>query len=311
MSELTVLFSGTANPALTEAIARELALPLSVSQVERFPDGEVSVLLGESVRGKSVFIVQPTAPPVDAHLVELLAFIDACRRASAARITAVMPYAGYSRADRRGIRREPIMARVVAEVLQAVGVDHVITIDLHTPQIEGFYHVPVDSLTAVSTLCGALKNTLPADSVVVSPDGGRVPLATEYANRLGIPLIVLHKRRQSGSDTTVTHIVGDVRDRACLIVDDIIATGGTLDESIRALLDAGAKPEVTIAATHGLLIGQARQRLMQPAVREVVVTDTVPVAVDQWPRLRVVSVAGLLATAMRRILGAQSLRDLV
>lgn len=259
MTEEFALFTGTAHPALAASVARELGVLLAASTVNRFPDSEVSVRLDASVRGKEVFLVQPTAPPVDPHLVELLAFIDACRRGAAARITAVVPYFGYARADKRVANREPIMARMVADALQTTGVDHLVAVDLHTPQIEGFFHVPVDDLTAVPALCEAVASRLPDGAVVVSPDAGRVGLATAYANRLGAPVAVLHKRRESGSETRVTHLVGDVRDRPCLIVDDMIATGGTIMESVAALLEAGARPEITVGC-HARPVRRRRAR---------------------------------------------------
>jgi ribose-phosphate pyrophosphokinase len=297
------LFPGTANPELATAIARELDVPTGRCQVERFPDGELSVTLEETVRAREVFVVQPTSPPVNDHFVELLAFADACRRASAERVTAVIPYFGYARADRRSRPRQPIMASVVAELMQCGGVDHVITVDPHTPQMEGFFQIPVDALTAVPAVCDAVRERLGTalDSVtVVSPDAGRVPMATQYAQRLGLPLVVLHKRRESGTETAVTHLVGDVRDRTCLIVDDMIATGGTLVESIRALHEAGAREECYVAATHGLLLEGALGRLLDTGVRELFVTDTVARPEGEPKAVRVVSVAPLLAAAIRR-----------
>jgi ribose-phosphate pyrophosphokinase len=221
-----------------------------------------------------------------------------------------VPYFGYARADKRVGRRESIMARVVADVLETEGVDHLVAVDLHTPQIEGFFHIPVDYLTAVPVLAAVLAGHLLDGVVVVSPDAGRVALATAYANRLRAPVAVLHKRRESGAETHVTHLVGDVQDRPCLIVDDMISTGGTIVESVAALLDAGARPEITVAATHGLFVGTARERLRQPAIQEVYVTDTAPVAQDGRLPLHVVSVAPLLAAAIRRFLADGSLGDL-
>jgi ribose-phosphate pyrophosphokinase len=304
------IFAGTANPTLAAAIARELGVQVGACAVDRFPDGEVAVQLREPVRRKEVFLVQSTSPPVNDHLVELLALADACRRAAAARITAIMPYFGYARADKRYGRQEPIMGRVVADLLEAVGIAHVVTVDLHTPQIEGFFHAPVDTLTAVPTLCRALHERLPPDLVVVSPDVGRMRMATHYAQCLGVPVIVLHKRRKSGAETEVTHVVGDVASRACLIVDDVISTGGTIAESVRALLGAGARPEIIVAATHGLLLLGARDKLEHPAVREVFVTDTVCVAEKDWPQLRVISIAPVIAGALERFLADGSIGDL-
>jgi ribose-phosphate pyrophosphokinase len=304
------ILAGTANPVLAAAIARELGMQVGACALDRYPDGEVFVQLLEPVRRKEVFLVQPTSPPVNDHLVELLALADACRRAAAARITAIVPYFGYARADKRHGRREPITGRVVADLLQTIGVAHVVTVDLHTPQIEGFFHTPVDSLTAVPTLCRALHKRLPPDVVVVSPDVGRAGMAALYAQCLGAPVIVLHKRRQSGAETEVTHVVGDVSSRACLIVDDIISTGSTVAQSVEALLRAGALPKILVAGTHGLLLPGARRKLSHPAVREVFVTDTVHVSEPDWPRLHVVSIAPLIAGALERFLADGSIGDL-
>jgi ribose-phosphate pyrophosphokinase len=202
------------------------------------------------------------------------------------------------------------MARLVADVLQTVGIDHAVMVDLHTPQIEGFFHAPVDSLTAVPTMCETLRGRTPADLVVVSPDVGRVAMASRYARSLGASVVVLHKQRMSGNETKVVRVVGKVSDRACLIVDDMIATGGTIAESITALLAAGARPEVTVAATHGLFVGSAREKLNHPAVREVLVTDTVCPFEGDWPQLHVVSIAPLIAGAVKRLVSDGSLNEL-
>jgi ribose-phosphate pyrophosphokinase len=310
MNDSFTIFAGRANVALATSVAVEMGARLGACSVERFPDGELSVRLDEPVRGRKVFIIQPTSPPVNDHLIELLAFADACRRASAAHITAVIPYFGYARADKRHGRREPITASMVADLTQAVGVNHVVTIDLHAPQIEGFFHIPVDSLTAARVMVEALRPRLSAETVVISPDAGRVRMATEYARLLGAPVAVLHKERASGAETRVTRLVGDVRDRPCLIIDDMISTGGTVVESVEALLEAGARPEITVAATHGILLAGAREKLTRPETREVLVTDTVAPPAHDWPQLRVVSVAPLIASALRRFLADGPLRAL-
>jgi ribose-phosphate pyrophosphokinase len=307
--ESYAIFAGTGNPTLAQAIARELGAPLGAATVERFPDGEVSVRLEESVRAREVFVVQPTSRPVNDNLVELLAFADACRRAAASRITAVVPYFGYARADKRKGRRDPIGARMVADVLQASGVQHVVTLDVHTPQIEGFFSVPVDNLTAVPTLCGALKGRLPDDAVVVSPDLGAVGRATEYGGRLGLPTAIVHKRRKSGAEVEAVQVIGDVRGRACLLVDDMISTGGTIVEAMRALHAAGARDEVFVAATHGVFVEDARERLAAAGARAVIVTDSLPIAEAGGP-VQVVTIAPLLATALRHLIHGESLRDL-
>ena len=305
-----VIFAGTANPELAAAIAAELGMPLGSCTVERFPDGETSVQLLDLVRRKEVFLVQSVAPPVNDHLVELLALVDACRRASAARVTAVVPYFGYARSDKKHGRREPIMGRVVADVLEAVGVDHVITVDLHAPQIEGFFRIPVDALTAVPTLCTALREEVPVGVVVVAPDAGALRMATDYAHRLKGSVAVAHKRRESGTMTHVTHVVGEIAGKPCLIVDDMISTGGTIASCVDALLKAGAQPAITIAATHGLLLPGAREKLTHDAMRKVFITDTIGAAPKDWSLLQVVSLAPVIAGALRRFLEHRSLGDL-
>jgi ribose-phosphate pyrophosphokinase len=303
------VIGGTAAPDLARAVANELHVSLAAATAAHFPDGETAVELLETVRGKTVFVVQPTGPPVNDNLIELLAFADACRRASAAHVCAVMPYFGYARSDKRHGRREPITASMVARLIQAVGIDRVIAVDLHASQIEGFFQIPVDSLSAVSVICDALQPHVTRDTVVVSPDVGRLRMATDYAERLQTPVVVLHKVRESGRHTHVMHVVGDVRDRPCLIVDDMISTGGTLADGMRALLDAGARAPMFIAATHGLLLPGSRSKLVTPAVARVFVTDTVNPGESLWPNLHVVSVARLLAQAIRRIIADGGLAE--
>lgn len=278
--------------------------------MERFPDGEISVHIDESVRGHEVFIVQSTSPPVNDHLVELLIFADACRRAAADRVTAVVPYFGYARSDKRQGLRRPITASAVADWMRSAGIGHLITVDVHTPQLEGFFRIPVDDLTAVPLLCESLRQDIPADAVVVTPDLGGVHRATEYAERLGLSVAVCHKHRVSGTEVKVTDITGDVRDRTCLIVDDMISTGGTIAEGIRALLAAGARADFTVAATHGVFVEGAYARLAEAGVRTVFVTDTIAIADRAWPPLRVVSAAPLIAAALRRVIANGSLAEL-
>ena len=297
-----IVFSGSANRNLANSIVRLLQVPLGECAVERFPDGEISVSLGEPVRGREVFIVQPTSPPVNDHLVELLAIVDACRRSAARRITAIIPYFGYSRSDKRHGRREPIMASMVALLLQAVGIDHVVSVDLHAAQIEGFFHIAVDTLSAVPVLSDALSKRLPAGAVIVSPDEGGVKMATHYAQQLGAAVAVIHKQREGGAETRVLHVVGNVRDRPSVIIDDMISTGGTVGGSVDALLEAGARPEIYVVATHGVFLPGSREKLSHEAVREILVTDTV--MVESWHGLAVVSIAPLIASAIARLAGA-------
>jgi ribose-phosphate pyrophosphokinase len=304
------LFSGTANPALATEVALLLDHRVSPSVVERFPDGEISVHLDEPVRGHPVFIIQSTSPPVTENLFQLLALVDACRRAAAGRVTAVVPYFGYARADKRHARREPITASMVANLFQAVGLNQLVTLDLHAAQIEGFFHLPVDNLTAVPTLCDELKHRLSAGTIVVSPDEGRVKMASDYAQRLGTDVAVLHKQRESGRETKIIKVIGEVRDRPCLIIDDMIATGGTIARAIAALLKSGARPDIRVAATHGVLVEGARAALNHPALREIYVTDTVPAHDRDWPELKVISIAPLLAAAIQRLAARESISDL-
>jgi ribose-phosphate pyrophosphokinase len=308
MAREFAIFCGNANRTLAGAVAHVAGVQLGAAAVERFPDGEVSVEIDETVRDKDVFIIQSTAPPVNDHFMELVAIADACRRASAARICAVIPYYGYARSDKRHGKRQPISARLVADLLQTAGIAHVITIDLHASQIEGFFHIPVDSLSAVPALCDGIRARVPGGTVVVSPDAGRLGMATEYAQRLNTSVVLLHKTRETGTRTRVTHLVGDVRGRSCLIVDDMISTGGTIGEAVRKLLEEGARPGIFVAATHGLLLEGARAKLAAESVADVFVTDTVRQPSDGWPRLHVISVAKLIGDAIRRVTSRQFAR---
>jgi ribose-phosphate pyrophosphokinase len=304
MADFSV-FCGNASRKLAGAVARAVGVRLGAATVKRFPDGEVSVEIGESVRDKDVFIVQSTAPPVNDHLMELLAFADACRRASAARIVAIVPYFGYARSDKRHGRREAIGARLVADLLQTSGINHVITIDLHASQIEGFFRIPVDSLSAVCLLSDAVKPVLPPGTVVVSPDVGRLKMATQYAQRLNTSVVLLHKTRETGTQPRVTHLVGDVRGRSCLVVDDMISTGGTIAEAVDRLVQEGAQPRIFVAATHGLLLAGTRAKLASESVADVLVTDTIEQPAEQWPRVRTISVAPLIAETIQRVTAGQ------
>ena len=296
-----LFFAGPANPVLASAVASELGVACAPSEFSRFPDGEVSVEIGMSVAGRSVVLLQPTSPPVNDHLMELLSFTDACRRASAASITVVAPYFGYARSDRRLGRRVPVSASMVAELMRAVGVHHLITLDVHSPQIEGFFRIPVDDCSAVPVLSDALARHVTDHSVVVAPDLGAARLAGAYAQRLNLPVAVVHKLRRSATSVTSTGITGDVRGRSCIIVDDMITTGGTVEGAARALREAGANGNVVLAATHGVLTDTAWERLARVGVEELVVTDSVQVPQSDVLTTRVVSVAALLAAQLGRL----------
>jgi ribose-phosphate pyrophosphokinase len=252
---------------------------------------------------------------VNDHVVELLALADACRRADAARIVAVVPYFGYARSDRRDGRRAPIMARLVADLAEAAGIDHVITIDVHTPALEGFFRIPVDNVTAIPLLAKALHPRVgdrATHAVIVAPDLGAVRLATRYASALELPVAVCHKRRLGGAEVSVSRITGDVAGRRCIIVDDMISTGGTIVEAVRALNEAGALPEHVVVATHAVFASGAVERVSDAGVHELVVSDTIEPRGDSTARLlpTIVSVAPLLADAISRLLDGGSLREL-
>jgi ribose-phosphate pyrophosphokinase len=303
------IFSGNAHPDLAGRVAAALGLPLGQALVERFPDGEVRVRLLESVRGDDVYLVQPTSPPVNDHLMELLLLADAARRSSAARINAVIPYFGYARQDKQTQGREPISAKLVANLLEAVGVDRVIAIDLHAPQIQGFFDIPVDHLSAVRLFARYLRERgLDQEAVVVSPDAGRAEEARRLSERLGLPFAMLAKRRTGPRETGVTYVIGDVEGKRPLVIDDIVSTGGTIRRGVEALLEAGARPEVVVLATHPVLVAGARENLAHPAIREVVFTDTIPLREGGYT---VLSTAELLAQAIRHVHTNQSVSALI
>ena len=305
-----VLFAGTAHPTLASDIATHLGVTLGACRVERFPDGEVAAELEQSVRGRDVFIVQPTSPPVNDHLVELIVIADACRRADAQRITAIVPYFGYARSDKRQSRRVPVMARAVADMIQSIGIDHVVTLYAHTPQVEGFFRIPIDNLSVVPTMCRALEPHLAEDTVIVSPDLGGVKRATELGERLGRPVAVCVKRRTNGTSVAVTQVIGDVRDRPCIIVDDMITTGGTIAEAAKSLRAQGAREGMTVAASHGVLIPGSCPRMHAAGVSDVLVSDSIPAGPEQVPRITRVAIAPLLADVVERLMTARSLHDL-
>jgi len=292
------VFAGTANPALAQSIARELAVEPGRCTIERFPDGETRVHLEESVREQQVIFVQPTSPPVNDHLMELVAFADACRRGGAAGIIGVVPYFGYARADTSSNQSEPIMARFAADMLQAAGLTRILTVDPHTPQLEGFFRIPLHALSAVETFYGVLQDRLPANAVVVSPDLGRVETAAEFGDHFDLPVAALHKRRVSGAQVEMVQVIGNVRGRSCLIVDDMISTGSTIVQAMHTLQAAGSLPDFIIAATHGVFVERAREALSTTGVHEIWITDSIAQKHDNWTELRVVSIAPLIAKAL-------------
>lgn len=309
MTDFTIL-AGTGNRPLAEAVAGELGVPLGGCAVERFPDGEIEVRLDDSVRGGTIFVIQPTSPPVNEHLVELIAFADACRRGAAARIVAVVPYFGYARADRRKGRRVPVMARAVADMLEAAGFHHLVTVDLHSAQVEGFFHIPVENLTAVPLLAESLRGRVTPETVLVSPDLGAVDRVTALGQRLALPVAILAKRRISGREVEVRQLIGDVEGRPCVLVDDMISTGATIASGVQVLKKAGARGPFQVAATHGLFTEGALQKLEAAGIGDVTVADTIRAPGTDGVSVHTLSIAPLLASAIRRIAEGESLRDL-
>lgn len=297
------LFTGTANPDLAMEIAQYLGLPLGDAVVGRFRDGEINLKIGETVRGYEVFIIQPTCAPADSNLMELLVMIDTCRRASAKSIAAVIPYYGYARQDRKLMSRDPIVAKLVANLITAAGADRVLTMDLHAGQIQGFFDIPVDNLKALPILSAYFrgKGLVGEEMVVVSPDVGGVTRARELAQRLDAGLAIIDKRRPQPNVAKVMHVIGDVRGRKAILVDDLIDTGGTLVGGAEALLNAGAE-EVYACATHAVFSDPASEHLQASVLKEVVVTNTIPLPVyKRAPKVKVLSIAPLFAEAIRRI----------
>ncbi len=296
------VFTGNANPTLAAKICGALGCTLGASSVKPFSDGEIQLQIEENVRGADVFVVQPTCTPVDRHLMELLLMIDALKRASAERITAVLPYYGYARQDRKDRPRMPISARLVANLIQTAGANRVLTLDLHAAQIQGFFDVPVDHLFAAPVMIEYFDSIGRRDMTVVSPDAGGVERARAFAKRLNVPLAIIDKRRTDANVAEVMHIIGDVSGQHCLIVDDIIDTAGTLVKAAEALLDQGASG-VTACATHAVLSGPAVERIEHSQIQQVVVTNSIPLSEEasRCTRIKTLSVAPLLARAIQSI----------
>jgi ribose-phosphate pyrophosphokinase len=307
-SELKV-FSGNGNPKLAQAICDYLRLPLGTWQLTRFSDGEIYCQVLENVRGTDVFVIQPTCTPVNEHLMELLIAVDALKRSSAARITAVLPYYGYARQDRKDKPRVPISAKLVADLLQAAGVDRVLTMDLHAPAIQGFFDLPVDHLLAAPVLLDWIDQQRYSNLTIVSPDAGGVERARFYAKRLGAPLAIIDKRRVEANVAKTMNVIGDVDDRTCVIVDDLVDTAGTLVGSTNALHEKGAR-SVVGCFTHAVLSGPAMERLARSEIEKVVVTDTIPLSEEKEARVLVLSVANLLGEAIARIHSNSSVSSL-
>ncbi len=309
-AELKV-FSGHGNEPLAKRICDYLRIPMGKWKLTRFSDDEVYCQILENVRGTDVFVIQPTCPPVNEHLMELLIAVDALKRSSAARITAVLPYYGYARQDRKDKPRVPISAKLVADLLEAAGVDRVLTMDLHAPAIQGYFDRPVDNLLAAPVLLDWIDQQRFENAIIVSPDAGGVDRARFYAKRIGVDLAIIDKRRVEANVAVTMNVIGDVSDRVCVIVDDMVDTAGTLVGSARALIESGAS-SVVACFTHGVLSGPAMERIAEPALKQIVITDTIPLSPEKAkdPKITVLSVASLLGEAVARIHSNSSVSSL-
>ena len=299
------IFAANSTVRVSEQIAECLGLPLGKSEVSTFSDGEITVSLFESVRGSDCFIIQSTCAPVNNNIMEMLIMIDAMKRASAARITAVIPYFGYARQDRKAKARDPISAKLVADLITTAGADSVLTMDLHVPQIQGFFNIPVDHLLGAPVLSNYLKDRIGDnvdEYVAVSPDLGSVTRARTFATRLGCPLAIVDKRRQKANVSEVMNIIGDVRGKKVILIDDMVDTAGTLCNSAQALIDKGGATEVIACATHGVLSGPAIERLQNSCIKELILLDTIPLPPEKAiPKITLLPVAPLFAEAIERI----------
>ncbi|HSE85170.1 MAG TPA: ribose-phosphate pyrophosphokinase [Candidatus Binatia bacterium] len=306
------ILAGSANLSLAENIARNVNVEIVRRVLERFPDGELHIELQESVRGHDVYLVQPTCPPVDEHLFELFLMADACRRAGAIHLTAVIPYFGYARQDRRAHGREPLSVRLIADLLAKSGIRRLVAVDLHSQGVESAFAIPVEHMSAVSILAEAIRSSVPRNAVIVSPDLGAVKMAERYAKLLDLPVAIIHKTRISGADVSVQRIVGDVRDKQVLVIDDMISTGGTIAKAIQALLEAGCLSSgIRVAASHGLLVGPAAERLGKLPIEKIYVSDSVPTP-ERFPTpIQVSSLDRLLAETIQRLHNQQSIAGLV
>ncbi|MCA8987662.1 MAG: ribose-phosphate pyrophosphokinase [Planctomycetaceae bacterium] len=298
------LLSGRANPALASEIASYLGVDLAAVSIADFPDGEISVRLEQNIRGRDVFIIQPTSPPVNDHLMEMLILIDACKRASAERITCVIPYFGYARQDRKDAGRVPITSKLVANLITKSGADRVLAVDLHAAQIQGFFDVPVDHLYAAPMIDQYIKTLelTPDELVVMSPDEGSIKRALQHVDRLGGSLVIVDKRRANALETKQANLIGGpIEGKTVIVFDDMIATAGSICGAARVAIQHGAK-DVFVSATHGVLCGPAAQRLSEAPIREIIVTNSIALRPEQQlPNLKTISIAPLLGEAIRRI----------
>ena len=311
MFKSTCIFAGNANIPLAQKIGEYLQMPLGRARITRFSDGEVFAEIKENVRGVDCYVIQPTCKPVNDNLMELLVMVDALKRASAGAITAVVPYYGYARQDRKSAPRTPITAKLVADLMSSSGISRVVAMDLHASQIQGFFNVPFDHLFAMPVFLEHLRPRFRDQPVFVSPDAGGVERTRAYAKRMGADLAIIDKRRPRANVSEIMHIIGEIEGRDCVLLDDMIDTAGTLTNAARALQEKGAK-RIFAAATHGVLSGPAFERIVESPLEEVIVTDTIPLreeAVDH-PKFRVLSVARLLGETIKRIHHSDSVSSL-
>ena len=307
-----LIFSGNSNKSLAEGIVARLGMRLGAATVSKFSDGEIMVKINESVRGRDVFLVQPTNAPSDTNLMELMVMADALKRASANTITAIIPYFGYSRQDRANEPRVPITAKLVSNLITVSGIDRVVTMDLHAGQIQGFFDIPVDNLYALPVFYKYMQdnNLCNDDTVIVSPDAGGVARARTYAKKFGMPLAIIDKRRSSPNVAKVMHVIGEVADKKCILIDDMIDTAGTLTEAAAALMENGAV-SVKAMATHGILSGPAIDRISNSVIEKVIITDTIDnTRLKDFAKLEILSVSGILATSIERIHNKESISSL-
>lgn len=302
------IFSGSANIELAKKISKYLSLPLSNADIKRFSDGEISVQISESVRGKDVFIIQSTCMPTNDNLMELLILTDALKRSSTNSITAIMPYFGYSRQDRKASPRVPITAKLVANLIETSGIDRVATIDLHAGQIQGFFDIPVDNLYGSIVFNEFIKNKHFKNPIIASPDIGGIARARSVAKDLGLDIVIVDKRRERANESEVMNIIGDVKDKEVILVDDIIDTAGTIVKAAKSLKDKGAK-SITACCTHADLSGEAYERIASGILDELVVTDTIPLK-KELPNIKILSVAPIFAEVIRRIYHNESINSL-
>jgi ribose-phosphate pyrophosphokinase len=311
LNDTLKVFSGSSNAALAGAVCEYLGISLGAAKIDRFPDGEKVIRVEDDVRGRDCFVVQSTCKPVDEHLVELLIYLDCLRRASASRVTAVIPYFGYARQDRKDEGRVPITAKLVANLITCAGANRVLAIDLHAQQLQGFFDIPVDHLTGQLVLSRYFKDKKISKLTVVSPDVGNMKTASRYATQLGGELAIVHKRRMSGSEVEAREIIGDVKGRNVLMCDDIIATAGTVCSAAKLVKERGAE-KIYVGATHGVFAGEALKHLSKALIDEVVVTDTIPQSKEtkKLRNIKVLTVSAMLGEAIKRIHKNESVSSL-